>query len=711
MKRFLSVSVLLMVVSVLCANPIGKQAARKIAEAFLNRNNMSQGVKRLSGMMFAQTSTTQGEENASLYLFNAEDGNGFVIVSGDDSTEPILGYSDKGSIDMNDMPANMRSWLQHYSDEIAMIQRFDLKTSNEPAKDCGEAIPSALTCVWDQHPVYNNQCPMVTLYSDANCTQQYVYEPEITTDPILSVTGCAATALAQILYYWKQPAATTAEIPAREYVWEDNIYHSKAGIPGTSVWIKFNDEAIPAGTTIDWNNMLDDYFIRDEKGYPIDKTGTAKQQAAVANLMHICGAAMGMQYGTIYTSGSQASEMAGLEATRKYLGFPNASVCMQDQYTYQDWLQTLYNEVKVAKAVFFGGQSTSGGHAFVIDGYDKEDNFHVNWGWGGRGNGYYRINSLLPEDQGAGGALVNDGFRIRQMFFRSIYPNAPAIKPELTTEFCAVTEEGTTTVDNGYYIFPNVTVKVSNLNALNAKFEIALRLHGNDYNEYLDLTKGNSVELPFENWYSIPLTGLNIPANLLHDGVYYLTPCYAAPTDDKWTECRNSENCRIMLTVKGNQVTFKNITPYFLGFVSSNNKDTYKANNNIKFTATLKLKEGEIHQNMFTGYTIRNEQSEESNIINLAREIYYLKAGDEFDVNFDLTAGLPAGKYSFYFYDNNYRIPVCTLEVKDDITAVETAEAETEKKDAPTYNLNGQLVSEDYKGIVIRNGEKFFQNK
>lgn len=710
MKRFLSVSVLLMVVSVVCANPIGKQAARKIAEAFLNRNNMSQGVKRLSGMMFAQPSTTQGEENASLYLFNAEDGEGFVIVSGDDRTEPILGYSDKGKIDVNDMPANMRSWLQHYSDEIAMIQRFDLKTSNEPAKDCGEAIPSALTCVWDQNPVYNNQCPMVTLYSDANCTQQYVYEPVITTDPILSVTGCAATALAQILYYWKQPAATTAEIPAREYVWEDKIYHSKAGIPGTSVWIKFNDEAIPAGTTIDWNNMLDDYFIRDEKGYPIDKTGTAKQQAAVANLMHICGAAMGMSYGTIFTSGSQASEMATLEATRKYLGFPNASVCMQDQYTYQDWLQTLYNEVKVAKAVFFGGQSTSGGHAFVIDGYDKEDNFHVNWGWGGKGNGYYRINSLLPEDQGAGGALVNDGFRIRQMFFRSIYPNASAIKPELTTEFCAVTEEGTTTVDNGYYIFPNVTVKVSNMNALNVKFEIALRLHGNDYNEYLDLTKGNSVELPFDNWYSIPLTGLNIPAHLLHDGVYYLTPCYAAPTDDKWTECRNSENCRIMLTVKGNQVTFKNITPYVLGFVSSNNQDVYKENDEIDFTATLKLKEGEIHQNMYTGFTKRDEQNMESNITYVARDIYYLKAGDEFDVDFTIPSGLQAGKYSFYFYDGNYRIEVCTVDVKD-ATEVETVEADTEKKDSPTYNLNGQLVSEDYKGIVIRNGEKFFQNK
>lgn len=709
MKRILSVSVLLMVVSVLCANPVSKETARKIAEAFLNRNNMSQGVKRLPSLTFAQPSTTQ-EENASLYLFNAEDGEGFVIVSGDDRTEPILGYSDKGKIDVNDMPANMRSWLQHYSDEIAMIQRFDLKTSNEPAKDCGEAIPSALTCVWDQNPVFNDQCPMVTLYSDANCTQQYVYEPEITTDPILSVTGCVATALAQILYYWKQPAATTAEIPAREYVWEDKISKSKAGIPGTSVWIKFNDEAIPAGTTIDWNNMLDDYFIRDEKGYPIDKTGTDKQKAAVANLMHICGAAIGMQYGTIYTSGSQAYEMATLEATRKYLGFPNASFCMQDQYTYQDWLQTLYNEVKVAKAVFFGGQSTSGGHAFVIDGYDKEDNFHVNWGWGGRGNGYYRINSLLPEDQGAGGALVNDGFRIRQMFFRGFYPNAPAIKPELTTEFCAVTEEGTTTVDNGYYIFPNVTVKVSNLNALNAKFEIALRLHGNDYNEYLDLTWGNPVELSIENWYRIPLNGLNIPAHLLHDGVYYLTPYYAAPTDDKWTECRNSENCRIMLTVKGNQVTFKNITPYVLGFVSSNNQDVYKENDEIDFTATLKLKEGKIHQNMYTGFTIRDEQNMESNIIYVARDIYYLKTGDEFDVDFTIPSGLSAGKYSFYFYDGNYRIEVCTVDVKD-ATEVETVEADTEKKDSPTYNLNGQLVGEDYKGIVIKNGEKFFQNK
>lgn len=707
MKRFLSVFVLLVAVSVVCANPVSKGTARKIAEAFLNRNNMSQNVKRMPKLMYAQPSDTQ-EEQANLYMFNAEDGNGFVIVSGDDRTEPILGYSDTGMIDVDNMPVNMRTWLQHYSDEIALIQRFDLKTSSGTISDCGDAIPSAVSSLWNQAPIFNDLCPAVSIYSDENCTQPFEINPGVPADKLKTVTGCSATALAQILYTWKLPAATTAEIPAYEFILQRMIQDSSVGTFGTPVWIKFRDEAIPAGTTIDWDNMLDDYYGRDEKGLPISRLGTEEQRRAVANLMHICGAAMQMQYGPSFAGGSLVSDLDAARAAANYLGFKNTSICNQSQYTYQQWIQSLYNEVKVAKAVFFGGSSSSGGHAFVIDGYDKEDIFHVNWGWGGIADGYYRINSLLPEDQGIGGALQNDGFRINQSFLRAIYPGAPAYAARLTARKCEA-DEGTFTKQDDIFIVPNLSFRVTNLNAISGTFNVAIKVEGDDYLGYIDLNEGKPLEVRYLSTFYLT-TNLTIPTYGLQNGDYYISMCYSYPNDKTYRECRYSENNRVKMTVNGNKITIKNIHPFEFAFVSSDNLDVYKERDEIDFTTTLKVTKGEVHRTLNTGLTSYNEKGEESGITNISRDIFYLDADDEFDVNFIIPDGLPIGKYSFYLYDDTFNYKVCTVEVKD-ATEVETVEAETEMKDSPIYNLNGQLVDEDYKGIVVKDGQKFFQNK
>ena len=362
-------------------------------------------------------------------------------VSGDDRAPAILGYVEKGCYDESQLPENMRSWLQHYIDEIKLLQQYNLTSPQKAIATVGEPIAKTTTCQWDQLAPYNYDCPMVTTYSDAACTVKR-------REPMHAVTGCPATALAQVLYVWKDEYAKPevkegklkCAIPARvDVVAEAREIENKKKVP---VWLKYTDEGIPASTTIDWANLTDLYSKRDSVGRNITDYvgGTPEQQAAVARLMHICGSLCKMQYGTVYTGGSASDELSVLSGAVKYLNFDHARLQQRFMYEYDEWIKRLYDELRVAKAVFFGGNSTEGGHAFVIDGYYKEDLFHVNWGWSGladeamENGGYYRINSLLPVNQGTGGAVVNDGFRLMQAFISGLYPNAqkPAEEPSIS---------------------------------------------------------------------------------------------------------------------------------------------------------------------------------------------------------------------------------------------------------------------------------------
>ena len=137
----------------------------------------------------------------------------------------------------------------------------------------------------------------------------------------------------------------------------------------------------------------------DEEGKHVP-TGTVEQQAAVARLMQVCSAAIQTKYGPAFVGGSGASDHNVLRGLYNYLGLPNVKLCEQDYYGREQWLRALYDELQHAHAVFFSGISTEGGHAFVIDGYDGEDFFSVNWGWSGKGNGFYRIANLQPRGMG-----------------------------------------------------------------------------------------------------------------------------------------------------------------------------------------------------------------------------------------------------------------------------------------------------------------------
>jgi len=373
----------------ICANPISKESAQKIAEEFMTQKAASRGVKRAARMQAVKALQWNVQtSDTSLYLFNASDGNGFVIVSGDDRTEPILGYSDIGTIDTENIPQNMRSWLQHYADEIAIIQKYNLRNVRRSVATCGPAIEKQLTCLWNQGAPYNLLCPMVEQYKDEACTITYKPAGQ-------AVTGCAATALAQVLYMHQDATVLLRDIEARK----DVVHNSISRESGEMVWQKFSDSAIPAGTAIDWANIRPMYNGEEELN--------DDEKLAISNLMHVCGGAMNMIYGLgDEFEGSTAMGEDGVKAACFYLGYDHAAAHFQDCYPYQEWLQLLYDELKVAKAVYFGGVSSGSGHAFVIDGYDKEDLFHINWGWSGVANeapdngGYYHLNMAALDEEG-----------------------------------------------------------------------------------------------------------------------------------------------------------------------------------------------------------------------------------------------------------------------------------------------------------------------
>ncbi|MBO4660393.1 MAG: Spi family protease inhibitor, partial [Prevotella sp.] len=203
MKHF-GVLTLLLAMSMMTswANPVSKKAAQQVAQEFMQQQLNIQGSHRAPRMVKVNAPSSN-QEFESLYLFNASDGQGYVVVSGDDRTEPILGYSTSGSIDLDNMPDNMRSWLQQYADQIEYIQKNNIIVHKRTAANCGSQIAPTLTSKWYQNIIYNDQCPMVTSYTDPDCTQPYEYKDaqgQMSTAPARSLTGCAATALAQVLY-------------------------------------------------------------------------------------------------------------------------------------------------------------------------------------------------------------------------------------------------------------------------------------------------------------------------------------------------------------------------------------------------------------------------------------------------------------------------------------------------------------------------------
>lgn len=371
MKRIVLLMLSLVMVTMAGAEGVTQEDALQQARSFVQKREAAGSrMRRTPGT----PQLTLASKVSGLYVFNIAGDGGFVIVSNDDRTTPVLGFSDSGSIDPDNMPSNMRAWLQGYADEIAWLEEHNVTVS---AAARGQrrlgthsiaSIAPLVTTRWNQSAPYNNFCPEYATGRRA-------------------VTGCVATAMAQVMNYHEWPQTATEPIPGYT-----------TGTYGLEL------AALPA-TTFDWTNMLDSYS---------GGAGSEAQKTAVAQLMLYCGCSVKMNYGP--SSGANTSSVAN--ALKSYFDYSSTTKFVSRSfYTYANWIDLMYNELSQGRPVIYGGQSSGGGHEFVCDGYQYEnstDFFHINWGWGGTSDNYFVLSALDPHEQGIGGSSSADGYNFGQ---------------------------------------------------------------------------------------------------------------------------------------------------------------------------------------------------------------------------------------------------------------------------------------------------------
>lgn len=343
------------VAAVLCSSQVHAEGidahqAHAIAADFLSSHKTSIKSTRSSLELSLSHTFYSSRDGVTpvYYVFADENHGGWVVVAADDRALPVLGYAEQGVFDMDKLPDNLRSWLDGYSAQLEYVQAqpdaapaqsVPRKASSQPA------IAQMLTTTWGQSSPFNAQCPKVGYYR--------------------TYTGCVATAMAQVMYYHRFPAAECRAIPA---------YRSSGGI---------NVPELPA-TRFNWDDMLESYG-----GY----YNTA-QSDAVSTLMRYCGQSVEMNYSTsVSTSAVQAIPFA----LNYFFGYKDsATVLMRDTSNDADWDQMMYDELAQGRPIIYSGyDSNSGSHAFVIDGY-RDGMFHVNWGWSGDYDSYWQLSALTP---------------------------------------------------------------------------------------------------------------------------------------------------------------------------------------------------------------------------------------------------------------------------------------------------------------------------
>ncbi len=345
----------------------------------------AQKAKALFGQVPVQMVSAGDDVQPAYYVFNAQrTGNGFVILSAEDSDDAILGYSEHGTFDPQNMPPALSWWLKSYEQQAEQVRIGKAQLHRAPV--IHEAIEPLVKTQWNQEEPYNGMLPINPIDST-----RYKH------------TGCVATAMAQILKYWSSEKPVSA-IPGYSYTVEyedDNGQTQSANVLVGAL----ND------TIFNYSIMQDSYTVGD----------TATQAGhEVAMLMRYCGQAAQMVY---YRD--QASAVTSGKFFAEYFGFnPYYQEVYRADFTSTAWDELIYGELAAKRPVIYSGSKVSNsGHAFICDGY-KDGLYHINWGWGGHYNGYFKLSECNSYGTGTGAGNGLDGYSFNQEAIIRIQPEA-----------------------------------------------------------------------------------------------------------------------------------------------------------------------------------------------------------------------------------------------------------------------------------------------
>lgn len=485
----------------LSAAPITpEQALQRVAKSHPTRSS------ELADLKYASTVELPSGD-AALYIFDNVTEPGYAILSADDVAAPLLGYSNTNKYDEKSMSPEMKWWLEGYAKQIEYAKSIGASPYKAAKTRADrEAIAPMIATRWNQNNPYNLQTPEINGKH--------------------SVTGCVATAMAQVMKYWNYPAVGSGIGTCTVRISDEKI---------DTLTMNFKDQSF------DWENMLDKY----------SSSATEVQKSAVAYLMKACGYGAQMQY-TNYES-SAALYYAAYSLVQNFGYNENIQYCERDYYTASEWTDMIYGELAAGRPVAYGGQSTQGGHAFVCDGYQSDGYFHFNWGWGGMSDGYFLLNALNPNSLGIG--ANGGGYNFGQNAIVGIQPTTGAAYPPNFAQSGNI---------EGKALLSSITLSATgeyggwyNMSTLPIIIDIAAKI------EPIAPTTGETTYINIIQKTALqPNYGykkLEVDVKELKNGTYRLTMCYKLSSETEWTpvHCESQNYNFFEFTKEGSKVTVK----------------------------------------------------------------------------------------------------------------------------------------------------------
>jgi len=484
------------------AEQINEETARNVGKNFLISTahaSVDANIGELQLIYRAGTGNSKSlntlDPTVYYYVFNTIT-DGFVIVSGDDAVDPILAYSNSGSFSAENIPQCVAKWLEDYKSEIRRIVNLKLHANAEISE------------LWNRlkgSNDYNARLSNSTSINPLMLTQWNQSPYENTLCPGGSVTGCVATAMAQIMKYWNYPATGSGF-----HSYNHQTYGTLSANFGSS--------------TYQWGSM------------PNVLTSV---NTAVGALMYDVGVSVDMNYspqvsGAWVIENSPAPQACSEYALKTYFGY-KSTLNGVERVNYSDvqWLALLKSELDASRPILYAGFGSGGGHCFVADGYDVNDFVHFNWGWGGAYDGYFHINSLDPSGTGTGGG--SGGYNSGHQAVVGIEP------PTGTQTFSmALYDYVTPTASTIYYgqAF-DVSTNISNSGTSTYNGDYTVAVFDDNYNfvDYVQTLTGYTLQGGFAYTNNLVFSTSGLFSML--PGTYYLG-VYYRPTGGNWFQVANS---------------------------------------------------------------------------------------------------------------------------------------------------------------------------
>ena len=465
--------------------------------------------------MIRDTAVPTNNSKQSFYVINDEEHDRFVIVSSDDRLYKILGFSDNGIFDSETAPIGLIDMLNNYDEQYTSVYPdLDKATKGVQKSYSFSPIQPLIQSKWDQSDPYNLDCPKdIKSTSGKNC-----------------VTGCVATAMAQVMNFWKYPESGTGS----------NSY--------TSSTQRIYQSMDFSSVHFDWDNMLNEY----------NSDATETQKSTVANLMHAAGVSVSMDYAEV--SGAYAIDLAyALSHFWKYN--PNVSYKKKQYYSDDAWNQLIISELSEGHPILYAGRGNSGGHQFILDGCNEEGMYHFNFGWTGYGDGYYTLEVIAPVYDILGYQFPLGDYTSKQEMVCYVVPQEYG---QPNGEFYASSSLDLSSVKVGsskyvistiYNCDANSTINISGNTSFNG--EIGVGLFDKDFQFVKPLCKSN---VSINGGYGKTIfENVTFESSIFAEGTQYYIALYAHSDKIGYSIARTEKGVEdyYLATVKNGNITFE----------------------------------------------------------------------------------------------------------------------------------------------------------